>query len=73
MKRPQTKFHAYTMTESQVIRSNKSQNSSLCKIILAAEFFLFADNLLKLQQILICLCKFSCNSVIIVGLLQLLA
>jgi len=29
MKRPQTKFHAHTMRESQVIRSRKSQNSSL--------------------------------------------
>jgi len=31
MKRPQTKFHAHTMSESQVIRSKKSQNLSLCQ------------------------------------------
>jgi len=29
MKRPQTKFHAHTMRECQVIRSKKSQNLSL--------------------------------------------
>jgi len=38
MKRPQTKFHAHTMRESQVIRSKKSQNSSLGQNFLAAEF-----------------------------------
>jgi len=32
MKGLQTKFHAQTMTESQVIRSKKSQNLSLAKI-----------------------------------------
>jgi len=70
MKRPQTKFHAHTMSESQVIRSKKSQNLSLCQNLslgqnfLAAQFFLFIDILLKLQQqIVICFSKFSCNSV----------
>jgi len=29
MKRPQTKFHAHIMKESQVIRSNKRQHLSL--------------------------------------------
>jgi len=56
VKRPQTKFHANTMRESQVIRSNKSQNLSLGQslslgqIFLATVFFLFANILLKLQQ-----------------------
>jgi len=39
MKRPQTKFNAHTMRESQVIRSKKSQNLSLGQNFLAAEFF----------------------------------
>jgi len=43
MKRPQTKFHAHTMREFQVIRSKKSQNLSLGQNFLAAEFFLFID------------------------------
>jgi len=74
MKRPQTKFHADTMRESQVIKSKKSQNLSLGQNFLAAEFFLFIDTSLKLQQqILMCFCKFSCNSVVIVGLLRLQA
>ena len=52
MKRPQTKFHAHTMRESQVIRSKKSQsqNLSLCQNFLVAKFFPFIDTLLKLQQ-----------------------
>jgi len=41
MKRPQTKFHADTMRESQVIRSKKSQNLSLGQNFIAAEFFSF--------------------------------
>jgi len=70
MKRPQTEFHAHTMRESQVIRSNLS----FCQIFLQQSFFSSSIVLLKLQQqILICFCKFSCNSVIIVGLLRLLA
>jgi len=44
MKRPQTKFHAHTMRESQVTRSKKSQNLSLgqnlsVKIFLQHSFF----------------------------------
>jgi len=39
MKRPQTKFHAHTLRESQVIRSKKSQNLSLGQTFLAAQFF----------------------------------
>jgi len=45
MKRPQTKFHAHTMRESQVIRSKNSQNLSLGENLslgqnlLAAQFF----------------------------------
>jgi len=39
MKRPQTKFHAHTIRESQVIRSKKSQNLSLGQNFLAAQFF----------------------------------
>jgi len=44
LKRPQTKFHAHTMRESQVIRSKKIQdlplghNLSLGQNFLAAEF-----------------------------------
>jgi len=42
-------------------------------MFLVAEFLLFIDTLLKLQQqILIYFCKVGCNSVIIVGLLRLL-
>jgi len=70
MKRPQTQFHAHIMREYQVIRSKKSQNLllgenlSLGQTFLATRFFLFIEILLKLQQpILICFCKFSCNSV----------
>jgi len=65
------------MSESHVVRSEKSQNLLLGQklwlgqIFIAAQFFLFIDILLKLQQqILICFCKFSCNSVMIMGLLQ---
>ena len=49
----------------------KSQNLSFGQNFLAAQFFLFTEILLKLQeQIVICFCKFSCNSVIIMGLLR---
>jgi len=80
MKHLQTKFHADPMRHSiKVIRSKKSpdvllgQNLSLGQNFLAAEFFLVIDILLKLQQhILICFCKFSCNSEILMGLLRLL-
>ena len=79
-KRPNTKFHAHTMRVSQVIKLKKSQNLllgqnlSLDQTFFAAQFFLLnIDILLKpQQQILICFCKFSCNSVIIVGLLRFL-
>jgi len=73
MKRPQTKFHAHTMRVSQVIiKLKKSQNLSLGQTFFAAQFFLLnIDILLKLQQqILICFCKFTCNSAIIVALLR---
>jgi len=64
------------MRESQVISQNISlgQNLSLGQTFFAAQFFLLnVDTLLKLQQqILMCFCKFICNSVIIVGLLQFL-
>jgi len=63
MKRTHTKFHADTMRQSKVIRSKKSQNLSLGQIFL---FFLVINILLKLQQhILVCFCKFSCNSAIL--------
>jgi len=82
MKRPQTEFHAHAMRESQVIRSKKKS-----KFIIKSKFILWSkvsfscstvvffliDILLKLQeQIMICFCKFSCNSVIIMGLLRFL-
>jgi len=38
MKHPQTKFHAHTVRESQVIRSKKSQKLSLGQNFLAAQF-----------------------------------
>jgi len=47
MKCPQTKLHAHTTKESQVIRSKKSQNLSLGqklsldRTFLAAQFFFF--------------------------------
>jgi len=74
MKLPQTKFHGHTMSDSQFIRSKKSQNLSLGQTYLAAQFFLVIDILLKLQQQML-ICIFSCNSIIIliVGLLWLLA
>jgi len=79
MKRPQTKFHAHTMRESQVIRSKKRSKFVirtkffLGQTIFAAQIFLCnIDILLKLQQqILICLCKFSSNSVIITGFIAI--
>jgi len=66
MKRPQTKLHAHTMRESQVIRSkNKSKFIIRSKFIVRSKFFCsrvffrIIDTLLKLQQqILICFCKF---------------
>jgi len=39
MKHTQTKFHAHTMSKSQVIRSKKSQNLSLGQNFIAAQFF----------------------------------
>jgi len=51
MKRPQTKFNAHTMSHFKVIRS-RSQILLLGQNILAAEFFLVINILLKLQQIL---------------------
>jgi len=78
VKRPQTKFHAHTMSDAHVIRAKNQnlsleQNLSVSQTYFAAQFFLLIDMLLKLQQqILSCFCKFSCNSVIIVGLLRLL-
>jgi len=63
MKRPQTKFHAHTLSHSIVIRSKKSQNLSLGQNFFAVEFFLVINTLLKLQlHILICFCKFICIS-----------
>ena len=51
MKRPQTKFHARTMRESQVVRLKKSQNLSIGQTFSASQFFLLnIDILLKLQQ-----------------------
>jgi len=40
MKRPQTKFHAHTMRESQVIKSKKLKIYRLVKIFLQQSFFL---------------------------------
>jgi len=39
MKRSQTKFHAHTMRESNVIRSKKSQNLSLGQNLLLGQTF----------------------------------
>jgi len=55
MKRPQTKFHAHTMRESQVIRSKKVKFIIRSKFIagstcVAEVFFVFIDILLKLYQ-----------------------
>jgi len=65
MKRPQTKVHAHTMREFQVIRLKKSNFIIRSKFIVRSTFylhnifFLFIDTLLKpQQQILICFCKF---------------
>jgi len=45
----------------------------LGQTFLAAQILLFIDILLKVQQqILIYFCKFSCNSVMIMGLLRFL-
>jgi len=79
MKRPQTNFHADTMRKSQIISQKKSKFSIRSKFIAGSDFhaaqfsFLFIDILLKLQQqMLICFCKFSCYSVILMCLLQFL-
>jgi len=66
MKRPQTKFHADTMSDSKLLKSRSK--------LPAAQFFLFIDILLKLQQhILTCFFKFIWNSEIIqMGWLRLL-
>jgi len=77
MKRSQTKFHAHNMRE--LLGQKKSKFIVRSKIIVRSKFssikvFLLIDTLLKLQQqILICSCKFSCSSVVTVGLLRLLA
>jgi len=69
MKRPQTKFDADTMSNAQVITSKFIVRSNFSW---STVFSLF-DILLKLQQqILMCFCMFSYNSVIILGLLSLL-
>jgi len=47
MKRPPTKFHAHTMRVSQVIRSKKSQNSSLGQNLLLGQTFVAAVFSLK--------------------------
>jgi len=76
VKHLQTKFHAHTMRESQVIRSKKVQIyhwvNIYCWVNLSCKsFFFFIDILLKIQQQrLICFCKYTCNSVIIKGFLQ---
>ena len=68
MKRPQTKFHADTMSNSKAIRSKKSKFISKSKFIvmskfLAAQFFIFIDILFMLQQqILTRICNFVSNS-----------
>jgi len=70
MKRPQTKFHAHTMRNPKLLDQKKVKLYHEVKIygwvklFLQHSFFLFIDILLKLQQhVLICFCKFSCNSV----------
>jgi len=70
IKRSQTIFHAHTMRVSQVIRSKKSNfivgSNFSCSIV-------FYDLSMKVQQqILICFCKFCCNSVIIMCLVRFL-
>jgi len=49
MKRPQTKFHADTMSNAKV-NSKKSHNLSLDLNFSQHSFFLFIGILLKLQQ-----------------------
>jgi len=62
---------SYHERESQVIRLKNVNLSSGLSFLTV--FFPFIDTLLKLQQqILICFCKFSFNSVVIVSLLLLL-
>jgi len=57
MKRPQTKFHAHTMRESQVIKSKNSKFIVRSKFSCSRVFF-FIGTLLKLQQqLLICFCN----------------
>jgi len=67
-----TKFHVHTTRESHVVRSKKSK-FIVRSIFSCSTLFLFIDILLKLQQqTLICFYQFSCNSVIIMGLLRFL-
>jgi len=65
MKRPQTKFQAHTMGESQVIRSKKSQNLALGQTFLQHSYFylhrLFTETATTDVDMLF---KLSCNSVI---------
>jgi len=73
MKRPQTKFHTDTMSDSKVIKSKKVKIYCEVKILVQHNFFLFIDILVKQQQqILIRFCKISYNSAILVDLLRLL-
>jgi len=66
MKRPKNNIHADTMSHSKVIRSKKCQNLSLGQNFLLQSFFVVINISLKLQQhILICFCKFRCNSEIL--------
>jgi len=41
MKRPQTKFHAFTMSHSQFIRLKRVKIYRSCKLMLQHAFFLF--------------------------------
>ena len=65
---------SWKLLGQKVQNSFLGQNLSSGKMFLAAQFFLFIDILLKLQQpVLICFCNFNCNSVVIEDLLRLLA
>jgi len=86
MKRPQTKFHAHTKREVQVIRSKKSKfiirskfivgSKVSCSTIFFSSSIFYWNYIFSLHRYFIettttyidMFCKFSCNSVIIMGL-----
>jgi len=57
MKRPQTKFHAHTMRESQFIRSKKGKFIIRQKFIVRSNFFAAQFFSLKIS-----ICYWNCNN-----------